>query len=327
LDTTEISKLDAYFCVYGKTEPFTETIVRALFGELTPRGAPPVSVEGAGYELVIQLSPDPNQPLAVRLLEELPESPLPPVTIRVGVGPVLDLNGQPVPDGTTVTFVSSYRASAGPGELLTAATTGGIAEANLSLPSAGHAEIVAQSGEAISHRPLLVTIVPPPTATPTTSPTPTPTISPSATPSATAFPTTTPTPSPTPTATLIPTPVPAETPGEDAGTTAMRSVDGLDLLAALGATLLSGVVGFARRRRPGLSSSRRVRFGLLVLIGGLASYLLYGAGWLRPEMWLVAESESRLAVGRLSVAALAFIFGLLSLVLERPQGGGQFSGE
>ncbi len=106
----------------------------------------------------------------------------------------------------------------------------------------------------------------------------------------------------------------------------MRSVDGLDLLAALGATLLSGVVGFTRRR-PGRSTSRRVRFGLLALIGGLASYSLYGAGWLRPEMWLVSDPESRLAAGRLSVAALAFIFGLVSLVLERPQGGGRFSGD
>jgi hypothetical protein len=46
--------------------------------------------------------------------------------------------------------------------------------------------------------------------------------------------------------------------------------------------------------------------------------LLYGAGWLRPETWLVLAAESRLFVGRLTVAALAFILGLASLTMDRP---------
>jgi len=93
-------------------------------------------------------------------------------------------------------------------------------------------------------------------------------------------------------------------------------VDGLDLLAALSATLLAGVVGFSVRRRPGRSTSRQVRLGLLVLIGGLVGYLLYGAGWLRPEMWGLVEPQVWLQ--RLTVGGLAFLLGLASMALERP---------
>ncbi len=321
LDTTEINKLDAYFCVYGKTEPFVETAVRALFGEVTASGASPVTIEGAGYDLAVQLSPDPDQLLAVSLLEELPENPLPPVTVHVVVGPVLDRNGHPVPDGTSVTFAARYQGGTGPVALATTTTVGGMAEVAISLPDPGRAEIVAQSGGATSQRPLLVTIAAPPTATPTMTPTPTPTVAPSSTPSATPSPSATPRPTATfiPTPTLTPTPVPTEgTEGEDSGSSALRPVDGLDLLAALSATLLAGVVGFGRRRRPGRSVSRQVRLALLVLIGGLVGYVLYGAGWLRPEVWLVAGRESKLVVGRLTAAALSFLLGLVSLALERP---------
>ncbi len=324
LDTTEISKLDAYFCIYSKTEPFVETIVRALFGEVTADGASPVNVEGVGYDLGIQLSPDPDQALAVRLLEELPETLLPPVTVRVGAGPVLDRNGHPVPDGTTVTFVASYRNGGGSLVSVTAATMDGVAEASFSLPDPGRVEIIAESGGASSQRPLPVTIAAPPTPTPTTTPTPsptstpTPTALPSATPSATSTPTATSTSVPTPTPTAAPTLVPEGETGEMDESGGLRAVDGLDLLAALSATLLAGVTGFSVRQRTGRSASRQVRLGLLVLIGGLAGYLLYGTGWLRPELWLAPEVASRLVVGRLTVAALAFLLGLASLVLERP---------
>ena len=57
LDTTEISKLTAYFGVYGHTAPFLEAAVRALFREFTPTGAPPVSVSGINYDLIRQLEP------------------------------------------------------------------------------------------------------------------------------------------------------------------------------------------------------------------------------------------------------------------------------
>jgi beta-N-acetylhexosaminidase len=54
LDTTEISKLDAYYGVYSRVEPFIEASVRALFGkgEFFPKGDSPVSIEGINYNLL-----------------------------------------------------------------------------------------------------------------------------------------------------------------------------------------------------------------------------------------------------------------------------------
>jgi peptidoglycan biosynthesis protein MviN/MurJ (putative lipid II flippase) len=95
-------------------------------------------------------------------------------------------------------------------------------------------------------------------------------------------------------------------------------VDGLDLLAALSATLLAGILAFSLQRQPEPPLSKKVRLGLLVLIGGLVGYVLYAADWLRPEIWLVPGGEVALFVGRLTAAGLAFVFALAALLLERP---------
>jgi hypothetical protein len=111
-------------------------------------------------------------------------------------------------------------------------------------------------------------------------------------------------------------------PGVEAGVSspaataaATRQLDGLDLVSALSATLLAGLLGFWLGQQSRQPLSRRVRLGLWVLIGGLVGYLLYGAGWLRPEQWFLDEPD-RLA-GHLAVAGLAFLFGLMGLVLNR----------
>jgi hypothetical protein len=91
-------------------------------------------------------------------------------------------------------------------------------------------------------------------------------------------------------------------------------VDGVDLLSALAATLAAGLLGFWLGQQHAQPLSRRVRLGLWVLIGGLLAYLLYGAGWLRPELWL-SETPS-LITERISVAGLAFVFALGGLVLS-----------
>ena len=51
LDTTEVSKLTAYYGIYSRTMPFVEASVRALFLDFGPTGHPPVTVEGVGYDL------------------------------------------------------------------------------------------------------------------------------------------------------------------------------------------------------------------------------------------------------------------------------------
>jgi hypothetical protein len=83
----------------------------------------------------------------------------------------------------------------------------------------------------------------------------------------------------------------------------------------LSATLLAGLVGFWLGQQSRKSLSRRVRFGLWVLIGGLAAYLLYGLGWLRPEQWLLEQPD--LLAARLSVAGLTFVFSLAAIGLSR----------
>jgi hypothetical protein len=81
----------------------------------------------------------------------------------------------------------------------------------------------------------------------------------------------------------------------------------------MGATLLAGLLGFWLGQQYNQPLSRRVHVALWVLIGGLLAYLLYGAGWLRPEQWLFEGAS--LSAGRISIAVLAFSFALAALLL------------
>jgi len=111
LDTTEVSKLTAYYGIYSKVEPYLTASVRALFREYTPIGAPPVTVAGINYNLIEMMEPDPAQIIQV-MLADRPVEDEPTEAIGVNVGDSLDLrtsavldrNGHPVPDGTLVEF-------------------------------------------------------------------------------------------------------------------------------------------------------------------------------------------------------------------------------
>jgi hypothetical protein len=317
--------------VYSKTPASIETAVRALFGELPAPGAAPVSIEGVGYDLVSQLMPAPSQPLVVRLLDTLPDPPLPPLTARVAVGPVLDRNGHPVPDGTTVDFVASWPGDSGPSLAASTSTRDGLATVALRLGRAGAVEVRAQAGQARSQQALLLEVASPPTATPLPTATPTPTNTPvptdTATPTATATLAPTLTPLPAPTAAPSRTPAassraspPSITPDLPAAGPASRPgrrVDGLDLVVALGIVVLASGVGLGLHYRAG--PSRRLRVGLLALIGGLAGYLLYAAGGLQPERWLLAgavDVDHPASGTRLAVAALVFLGSLTALLAD-----------
>jgi hypothetical protein len=193
-------------------------------------------------------------------------------------------------------------------------TAAGLVEAVLTLTEPGEFQIVAVAGPNIMSERMPVSVSAPP------SPTPTPTI---ILPTAAAADTVTPAPSPTsvPAATDTPTVSPAieaEVPPPATPAAVPRHLDGVDLLSALSATLLAGLLGFWLGQQSRQPLSRRVRLGLWVLIGGLVGYLLYGAGWLRPEQWILAEPD--LLAGRLAVAGLTFLFGLIGLVLNRSRG-------
>ena len=316
LDTTEISKLDVYLCTYSKITPALDVGVRGLFGEVIASGKPPVSVDGIGYDLTIRVSPDVNQPLPVRFVGEMPESPLPPVTLKLAVGPVLDYNGHPIPDGTTITFAASLT---GRSEVAAVTAVGaavaGMAQAEMTLTRVGDYEIVALAGDAVSRQPASFSVAAPPTPTATQTNTPT------STPIATISPVRTPTPTSTVSVGLT-----AETPvveaasdgdrpthGEDdSSTSGARALSGVDLLVALAAMAAAAAVTFALPPRPRLPA-RWVRRGLLVLIGGLGGYLLYGLGLLQIAPW----PTGLLAYGPFTLAIMVFVGGLLASLIDR----------
>ncbi|MBI4731963.1 MAG: hypothetical protein HY781_07535 [Chloroflexi bacterium] len=200
LDSTDISKLTAYYCLYSKSAPFVEVAARLLFQELSPDGALPVSVAGVGYDLFSALTPDPDQVITLSLdlppapastAETTPETTPTPafrvgdsITVRTGI--LLDHNGHPVPDGTGVRFTLSMSGEGGLLQSVDAVTTQGVAHASFNIDRPGLLEIRATSEPAtvsvilqmdVSGEGFSVTVVAPtpefgPTATPEVIPTP-----------------------------------------------------------------------------------------------------------------------------------------------------------
>jgi beta-N-acetylhexosaminidase len=307
LDTTEISKLSVYLGAYGKTEPFVKATVRALFGELRPRGAPPVDVAGINYDLQRQLEPDAGQVLPLALREPAPGEALsPPVTARLEAGPVVDGNGHAVRDGTLVTFVAEYL----DGTYLPpvpATTVGGVAAAELLLASPGTVLLRAESGAARNSDKLELRLQP--RATPTPPPAPTSTQAPEPT-------------APPATATAEPTPLPAPTAepaapqppgGEGAGPAG--------LLLGLGISGLAATAGLWLTVRRCGDRPAAVRRAILGIIGGMAGYLLYILTAVRPESWAFwPEAAWAPAAGLAALVAAGALLGML-LVPLAPQRG------
>jgi beta-N-acetylhexosaminidase len=140
LDVTEVSKLTAYYGVYGKTPPFIDASVQAIFQEFVPSGQSPVTVEGVGYDLSEQLRPDPLQVISVLLDAPAADGGTPqppkleigdPLPVRTGV--ITDHNGHPVPDGTPVTFHAAYVEQGGLGRNIESTTIDGVASAVVTL--------------------------------------------------------------------------------------------------------------------------------------------------------------------------------------------------
>ncbi len=166
LDATDISKLTAYYGIYGKTAPFVDVAARVLFQELIPSGNLPVSVAGVGYDLISVTTPDPTQIIQLMLegSEEVPEvaptASLQPTTtlamifnvgdtlpIRTGV--IVDHNGNPVPDGTVVRFMIDTGSGSGNVETVETVTTDGVARTTYRIANKGILEIKVQSEPAL----------------------------------------------------------------------------------------------------------------------------------------------------------------------------------
>jgi len=279
LDTTEVSKLTAYYGLYSKTAAAIEASVRALFLEFTPSGKAPVTVEGVGYDLNRQLSPDPGQVIQV-LPEEKPvtsKETAEPLSLQVGdplnvrTSVIRDRNGSVVPDSTVVVFQFVYQGE-GLGGRTEAYTVKGVARAAITLEREGELQITATSEPARSSIPLVVRLsggvsqILTPTPAPTFTPEPSPTASPS------------PTSEPTPSA----TPQTSETAGgNQVPPPPEPRLRWSDLVLALaGITGAAGVVQTAARRAR-LNSKRwnpPLRLALWSGVCGLIGYLVYGLG-------------------------------------------------
>ena len=119
LDSTEISKLTAYYAFYSHSRLFIDVAARALFQGTSVSGASPVTVDGLNYDILEATSPDPDQILQI-VAEvqgtdngdaEATEQPFEPRlgdTLLFRTEPILDQNSNPVPDGTPVQFILSY---------------------------------------------------------------------------------------------------------------------------------------------------------------------------------------------------------------------------
>ena len=161
LDATDISKIDVYYELYAKTPPFTDVAARLLFLELSPSGASPVSVPGTGYDIIRATAPDPNQVIALSVTAAGEVGTAEPATtpavaeegfavgdvVRVVSGAIVDTNGHVVPDGTPVEFVLSYQGESLP-IVLSAETSGGVAETEVTLDGLGVLSITGRSDPA-----------------------------------------------------------------------------------------------------------------------------------------------------------------------------------
>lgn len=277
LDTTDLSKLTAYYALYSKARPFVDVAARLLFRDFAPEGDPPVSVESINYNLLQVLAPDPGQAVAVQsscaALEAPPAEPTaavgtPAATCRLGdtltlqAGPFLDFNGHPVSDGTPIQFRVDYQLNNLPSvEFLDVLTVGGVAVANFPLRRVGFFDISLNDPTASAARIQLnvqqteveVTQIEPPTPTPT----------------ATTPPTLTPVP-PTATPTLTPTPTPWG--WRESGS---ARVEAVDFILMLGVAAGAGVVG----ARLGRAQPRRaLRLALVGMVGAVLGYNYWALG-------------------------------------------------
>jgi beta-N-acetylhexosaminidase len=306
LDSTEVSKLTAYYALYGYTEPFIDVAARALFQELAPAGAAPVSVPAVDYLILEVTSPDPVQIIELSYSVDNGEAgadttptvePIPEQgdTILLTTDVIVDYNGNPVPDGTPVEFLQNY---VNEGVRTTQTVTqDGIAQANIVVEGPGELRITAVSGQARNSETVQLVVsdtgtrieVLPPDVTPTAvAPTPTPQ-TPEPSPTAAAIPT------------LVPTPVATEAPD-------VPSVDFGDLFLALIGLIGIGVAAFVF----GLTT-HDLNYGLLLALPSLAFGLL---GYNYYALLLPGMMTWRNLVGEGWAAGLAaWLGGLIGLGL------------
>lgn len=316
LDSTEISKLTAYYGVFSRTGAFVDAAVRALFLESPLGGSSPVSIDGIQYDLFSRTQPNPSQVIELFLVIgqeiESPSSQEPLVTaigdtLRLQTSRLIDRNGHTVPDGTLVRFILRNRVQGTITVLGDRPTTNGIAQLDYVLDASmgpGQFRITAESGEArlsqevdisIEEDAQLAIIIP--------TPAPTETVTPTQEPTATPPPTATPRPIP-PTATPV-----IDAPGEPGWL--IRFDELWSLLGMFAGLLTVGAAGFAVNRRQDTKSLAQ-RLGRLLwgASGGLLLYNYYALG--------LPGASLATPLGNLAGPLLIIIGGAAGMALYRP---------
>ncbi|MCB0153444.1 MAG: hypothetical protein KDF65_01515, partial [Anaerolineae bacterium] len=251
LDETEISQLTAYYGFYSKGRDYLKAAARLLFQQFEPTGASPVGIPAVGP---LDLSPDPNQTIQLQPIQwvdtngntapiEAQEDPITTFDLKQGesilfrTSVIVDRNGNPVPNGTSVNFLRLYPLEGLPLEPLTAGTINGIAEITIVKERDSPLQVRALSDLAAQTVPFNIGPGIVDTPTPTPSPTPTPTGTP--TPTDTATPTETPTSEPSVTPEPTATPIVAANVQGPVG-----PVNFVDLFYSLLAMMIVGGIAF-----------------------------------------------------------------------------------
>ncbi len=301
LDSTDLANISAYYALYNNSQSAMDIAARVLMREATANGSSPVSISAVDYQLGMITAPSPSQIIQIKLITpdqpeatattEVPtvETPVPLFVlgenVRIQAGPIVDHNGNQVPDGTVVKFtirLSTENLIISQPETV---TQNGLATIDYRIERDGIFEVTAISEPAMTSGRLILNTqgglaqVIMPTETP--NPTATPTLM------------------LTPTATLMPTP----TPDPSANLTGYPRLT--DWLLVVLLNFAGGFLAWIAGYKWWGSVRWGVRSAMCTVIGGLAAYLLLTIG-IRPIMDLVKESSSWFVA---QVTVIGMLFG------------------
>jgi beta-N-acetylhexosaminidase len=265
LDSTDISKLTAYYGLFSKSTPFIDIAARVLFKEIAiPSGSLPVSVPGIGYDLILATSPNPDQEIELILdIPGLHDSTEPSQsdnykhpTYRIGdnipltTGVIIDANNNSVPNNTPIQFVFTMNGEEVPSYSTT--TVNGTAHNEFLIEQSGTLVIQVVSGLALSNELVFEIPVEKPelTQTPTVTQPNLPTSEPTST-------------------------SPPPTPFIEVEQITTDTEVGIEYW--LGAIVISAFIGWGASRTGALLGRVRwgVQWGLSAFIGGLLLYTYY----------------------------------------------------
>lgn len=282
LDATQISKLDLFYVLYYAGPLFAEVAARALFGDVAPVGASPVSIPGLNYDLSTVVLPNPDQVIPLKLVDRNGNVLTTTEGVRKGdvmylqAGPILDSNDHIIPDGTPVQFLLLY-VQEGVERTLNVESVGGMATASITLDREGQLDIIAQSEGALRSFTVRLTIPPNEPVIPQII---------------------MPTPQPEPQVT--PEPSPSEKPRPLPGVLRPLWPRRWPLLMwGLGTSIILALTVWSAARRRHLHPAPAMRLALLVASAGILSYTIAVAlgRWVWPlAMYRLAGHEAWMAL-------------------------------